>query len=181
MKSIGHLVKPAAALLGLALILGGNVRAQDQAAQPAASGNVIQSVDVSAQGGAVTIRLGLKEPPAAPPAAFTVNNPPRIALDFPDTANGLGKNTQDVNQGELRNIRLGQSGGRTRVVLNLSRMTKYESRTEGNDVIITLHGARWPNPKAPLPSFPMRRLPRTPMQSVTWIFVAGRMAKPRSS
>jgi type IV pilus assembly protein PilQ len=141
MKSIGHLVKPAAALLGLALILGGNVRAQDQAAQPAASGNVIQSVDVSAQGGAVTIRLGLKEPPAAPPAAFTVNNPPRIALDFPDTANGLGKNTQDVNQGELRNIRLGQSGGRTRVVLNLSRMTKYESRTEGNDVIITLHGA----------------------------------------
>jgi type IV pilus assembly protein PilQ len=139
MKSIGRLIKPAAVLAGLALILGAGARAQDEA--PAAAGNVIQSVDVSSQGGAVTIKLGLKEPPAAPPAAFTVNNPPRIALDFPNTANGLGKNSQEVNQGDLRNIRLGQSGGRTRVVLNLAKMAKYESRVEGSNIIVTLHGA----------------------------------------
>jgi type IV pilus assembly protein PilQ len=141
MKSIGRLINPAVAFLGLALFLGGGARAQDEAGKPAAPGNVIQSVDVSAEGGAITIKVGLKDPLAAPPAAFTVNNPPRIALDFPNTANGLGKNSQDVNQGDLRNIRLGQSGGRTRVVLNLSKMSKYESRTEGNVVIVTLHGA----------------------------------------
>jgi len=141
MKSIGRMINPALAFMGLALLVGVGAQAQDEAAKPAAPGNVIQSVDVSSQGGSVTIKLGLKDPLAAPPAAFTVNNPPRIALDFPNTANGLGKNSQDVNQGEVRNIRLGQSGGRTRVVLNLTKMTKYESRTEGSTVIVTLHGA----------------------------------------
>ena len=140
MKCFGRLINLVVALQGLALILGAGAQAQDEAKSGPGTGNVIQSVDVSAQGGVVTIKLGLKEPLSAPPAAFTVNNPPRIALDFPNTANGLGKNSQDVNQGDLRNIRLGQSGGRTRVVLNLARMAKYESRTEGNTVIVTLQG-----------------------------------------
>jgi type IV pilus assembly protein PilQ len=69
-----------------------------------------------------------------------VNNPPRIAFDFPDTANGLGKTSQDVNQGDLRTIRLGQSSGRTRVVFNLVKMVKYTSKVEGNTVIVTLTG-----------------------------------------
>jgi type IV pilus assembly protein PilQ len=69
-----------------------------------------------------------------------VNNPPRVALDFPNTANGLGKSTQDVNQGDLRTIRFGQSGGRTRVVFNLARMLKYDTTLEGNTVVVTLQG-----------------------------------------
>lgn len=141
MKCIGRLIKMVVAPLGLALLIGAGAQAQDEAKSGAGTANVIQSVDVSAQGGAVTIKLVLKEPLSAPPASFTVNNPPRIAIDFPNTANGLGKSSQDVNQGDLRNIRLGQSGGRTRVVLNLAKMAKYESRTEGNTVIITLQGA----------------------------------------
>ncbi len=142
MKCIGRLINLVVAPLGLALLIGAGAQAQDEANKSGAgTGNVIQSVDVSAQGGAVTIKLGLKEPLAAPPVAFTVNNPPRIALDFPNTANGLGKSSQDVNQGDLRNIRLGQSGGRTRVVLNLAKMAKYEARTDGNMVIVTLQGA----------------------------------------
>jgi type IV pilus assembly protein PilQ len=140
MKFTGRLINRTALLLGLALLAGTGAQAQDEA-KPAAAGNVIQSVDVSAQGGTVTVKLGLKEAPASPPSAFTVNNPPRIALDFPATTNGLGKNSQDVNQGDLRNIRLGQSGGRTRVVMNLAKMAKYETRVEGNTVIVTLVGA----------------------------------------
>jgi type IV pilus assembly protein PilQ len=138
MNFIARTINLAAVSTGLALLTALGVQAQDEA-KPAA--NVIQSVDVSAQGGTVTVKLGLKDAPAAPPAAFTVNNPPRIALDFPNTSNGLGKNSQDVNQGDLRNIRLGQSGGRTRVVLNLSKMAKYETRTEGNTVIVTVQGS----------------------------------------
>lgn len=107
----------------------------------AAAGNAIQSIDVSVQAGTMTVKLGLKEAPAAAPAAFTVNNPPRLAFDFPNTANGLGKSSQDVNQGDLRTIRLGQSGGRTRVVFNLAKMVKYDTRVEGNAVVITLQGS----------------------------------------
>ncbi len=112
---------------------------QDKSAAPA--GNVIQSIDVSTQAGSVTVKLGFKDAPTNPPAAFTVNNPPRVAFDFPSTVNGLGKNSQDVNQGELRTIRLGQSNGRTRVVFNLAKMVKYATKIDGNSVIIVLEGA----------------------------------------
>ena len=137
MKRIGRLIKlaPSLALVFLTSMLA---HGQDKPAPPA--GNIIQSIDVSTQAGTVTVKLGFKDVPANPPAAFTVNNPPRVAFDFPGTANGLGKNSQDVNQGDLRTIRLGQSGGRTRVVFNLAKMVKYDAKIDGNSVIITLEG-----------------------------------------
>ena len=138
MKRIGGLIKLVAAPLGMVLLVSMLAHGQDKSAPPA--GNVIQSIDVSTQAGTVTVKLGLKDAPTTPPAAFTVNNPPRVAFDFPSTANGLGKNSQDVNQGDLRTIRLGQSGGRTRVVFNLAKMVKYDAKVEGNAVIITLEG-----------------------------------------
>jgi type IV pilus assembly protein PilQ len=138
MKRIGRLIKLAAALLGLVFLASMAAHGQDKPAPP--PGNVIQSIDVSTQAGTVTVKLGFKDAPANPPAAFTVNNPPRVAFDFPSTANGLGKNSQDVNQGDLRTIRLGQSGGRTRVVFNLAKMVKYDAKIDGNAVIITLTG-----------------------------------------
>ena len=42
--------------------------------------NTIESVNVSPQsGGRVLVRVTLKEPPANPPAGFTVNNPNAVA------------------------------------------------------------------------------------------------------
>jgi len=107
----------------------------------AQNGNVIEALDVSTQPGKVTVKLSLSQPLPNPPAGFTLSNPPRIALDLPNTSNGLGRNTQDVNQGDLKTIRLGQSGGRTRVVFNLTRVVAYDARIEGNDVIVTLQSA----------------------------------------
>jgi len=142
MKRFGRLVHMVAAPLGLLLILSSfAAHGQDTKTGSGGTGNVIQSIDVSTQAGTVTVRLGLKEPMPNPPAAFTVNNPPRVALDFPNTANGLGKSTQDVNQGDLRTVRFGQSGGRTRVVFNLAKMLKYDTRVEGNTVVVTLQSA----------------------------------------
>ena len=137
MKRIGHQIKLVATV---AAFLLGSALAHGQDKSPAPAGNLIRSIDVTTQSGAITVKLGMKDAPANVPAAFTVNNPPRIAFDFPDTANGLGKSSQDVNQGELRTIRLGQSAGRTRVVFNLSRMVKYTSKVEGNTIVVTLTG-----------------------------------------
>jgi len=142
MKRFGRLINMVAAPIGLLLVLSSfAAHGQDTKTGNGGTGNVIQSIDVSTQAGTVTVRLGLKEALPNPPAAFTVNNPPRLALDFPNTANGLGKSTQDVNQGDLRTIRFGQSGGRTRVVFNLAKMLKYDARVEGNTVVVTLQGA----------------------------------------
>ncbi len=103
--------------------------------------NSIESVDYSAlQGGKFLITLKLKHALKNPPAGFTVNNPPRIALDLLDTANALGKNSIDVGEGVLRNLNIVQAGSRTRLVINLAKPAGYETRIAGNTLLITLQG-----------------------------------------
>ncbi len=105
------------------------------------TGNGITGVDYTVQqGGKVVITVKLKQALQTPPAGFTVNNPPRIALDFMDTVNQWGKNSLAINEGAMRSVNVVQSGTRTRLVLNLSRTTTYETRSEGNQFIITLQG-----------------------------------------
>ena len=104
-------------------------------------GNKIENIDFSAlSGGRVSIRLQMKEALTNPPAGFTLNNPARIALDFPNTANGLNKNSVTSEQGALKSVSLAQAKDRTRVVLNLTKNVGYNTVISGKDVIITLQG-----------------------------------------
>ena len=80
----------------------------------------------------------LKAPPAAPPAGFAIASPARVALDFLDTANGLGRTTQEVADPTLRSVNVVQAGNRTRVVLNLNKPQTFETQVEGNVVLVTL-------------------------------------------
>ena len=74
--------------------------------------NVISGIDVtSAAGGKVIVKITTRDPLAAPPVGFAISNPPRVAFDFPNTVNGIGKSNKEVGNTELRSIRLGQSGG----------------------------------------------------------------------
>ena len=109
---------------------------------PSAPGqNAIEGLDVSPEAGKVTIKLKLKDPLANPPANFSLVNPPRIAFDFPNTVNALGKTAVDINEGDVKSIRIGESGGRTRLVLSLNKSLKYDATVEGQTVVITLKGA----------------------------------------
>ena len=111
-------------------------------AQAASAQNSIESVSVSPQsGGKVVVRVGLKEALATAPAGFTVNNPPRIAFDFANTGNALGRNVQEIADGDVRRINIVQAGNRTRMVLELSRVLNYETQIDGKTILITLHGA----------------------------------------
>ena len=103
-----------------------------------AQDNSIESVNTSQQGAGVVVRITLKTPLAAVPATFAVNNPSRIALDFPKTSSNLGKSTVDANQGDLRSINVVQAGDRSRVVLNLKRNVQYTTNIEGNTVVVSL-------------------------------------------
>lgn len=114
-----------------------NVQAQD-AANPDGEINAIQSISATGDtGGKVVLKVSLKSSPTAQPAAFTINTPPRIAFDFPATANGLGKSVQEFGNGDLRSANIVQAGNRTRLVVNLVQMVSYDTRIEGNDVLIT--------------------------------------------
>ena len=122
-----------------------------QSAQPAA--NSIETINVAGQsGGNIVVRITLKQPLANPPPGFTINNPPRIAFDFPDTSNALGKNTQEVGDGDLRNMNIVQAGERTRLVMNLSKLLGYETKIDGKVVIITLRATATGTAAAPVTS-----------------------------
>jgi type IV pilus assembly protein PilQ len=101
--------------------------------------NAIEAIEVSPQqGGKTVLKVTLKAPPAAPPAGFSIVNPPRIAFDFPNTTNALGRSVQDVAGGDVRRINVVQASGRTRMVLELARGLNYDARVEGRSVLITL-------------------------------------------
>ena len=108
------------------LLIAGRALAQE---------NSIDAMQVTQSSGGTIVKLTMKQAMANPPAAFSVATPPRIAFDFPSTGNGLGRTTQAINEGDLRSANVVQAGDRTRLVLNLSRMTTYETRIEDKSVL----------------------------------------------
>ncbi len=100
--------------------------------------NTIEAINIAQQGADIAVKIDLKEPLIQPPAGFSVANPAKIAFDFPSTANGLGKNSQIVNEGDLRSLNVVQVGERTRLVLNMTRNMNYATRLDGKSLYVTL-------------------------------------------
>ncbi|MHB1084748.1 MAG: AMIN domain-containing protein, partial [Thiobacillus sp.] len=115
-------------LFGIALFTGLVLPLAVHAAGEPPTGNAVQSVDTTTlPGGKVVVRITLKNALTATPAGFTVGNPPRIALDLPDTDNAMGRNTVVANLGPLSSVNVVQAGTRTRLVLNLNKSVEYEA------------------------------------------------------
>lgn len=113
--------------------------------------NSIQSLTATpALGGNIVIKIELAAALANQPAAFTINTPPRIAFDFPNTSNGLGKTTQSFGEGDLRSVNVIQVGGRTRLVINLTQMLSYDTQIDGNNLLVTLQGKTVTNTTEPV-------------------------------
>lgn len=91
-------------------------------------------------GGRVDITLQLSEPAAELPV-FATDDPPRIIVDLPDTRNKVAQRRIPVGIGATSAIATAEAAGRTRVSIDLFRSTPYETRTEGNTVILSVGGA----------------------------------------
>lgn len=141
---INTMFRMACAALFLATVSASVSAAESNGAIPVVQ-NSIENVSYTAfQGGKVEVRVSLTQALPTPPAGFTTNNPPRIALDFPGTANALGKSTVDIGEGGLRSLNVVQAGSRTRLVMNLAKPVSYETRMEGKDLYVTLQGSSSP-------------------------------------
>src|SRR5438477_6676728 len=103
-----------------------------------AQSNSIEGFEVTQVGGKTVVRITTREPLRTVPPNFAVANPARIAFDFPNTVNGLGRASQDIGQGELRSMNIVQGSDRTRLVLNLRRSVAHEASIDGRNVLITL-------------------------------------------
>ncbi|MFI4922837.1 MAG: AMIN domain-containing protein, partial [Burkholderiales bacterium] len=142
----------------LFLALGAMLYCASYAADPAPGAesedtaqNSIEAIDVAALlGGKVAVKITLKQALTNPPAGFSLNNPPRIAFDFPSTANALGKTTQEFDKSGLRSINIVQAGGRTRLVMNLAKPFGYDTKIDGNDLVVTLQATEISGAAAPV-------------------------------
>ncbi|HHH46438.1 MAG TPA: type IV pilus secretin PilQ [Thiotrichales bacterium] len=104
--------------------------------------NVLEDIEVgSLPGNRVQVILKLQKPLEKEPLSFTIDNPARIALDLPDTRSRLPKKPRPIGIGLAESVLAVEAGGRTRVVLNLVRPTPYQTKLEGNRLILTLTDA----------------------------------------
>jgi type IV pilus assembly protein PilQ len=96
------------------------------------------SVDVQplpAQQLQVTMKLS---GPAPKPLSFTIDNPARISFDLPNTELALPSRRIDVHTSGLDSILAAEAKDRARLVLNLDKLVPYDTRVDGNNIIVTL-------------------------------------------
>ncbi len=108
----------------------------------AADGPKLETIDVQPLPGQqvqLTMRLS---GPAPTPLSFTIDNPARISFDLPNTQIALPSRRIDVNSSGLSSIVAAETKDRTRLVLNLDKMVPYETRVDGNNIIVMLGAAQ---------------------------------------
>ena len=84
------------------------------------------------------IILKLSAPPAVRPLSFSIDNPARLAIDFPGTTLNLADKSQRIGIGMADSLNAVEAAGRTRVVINLARSVSHNIDVEGSNVILTL-------------------------------------------
>jgi len=106
----------------------------------AADQPALQAIDVQPLTGQqlqLTMRLS---GPATQPMSFTIDNPARISFDLPNTTLALPSRRIDVHASGLDTILAAETKDRTRLVLSLDKLVPYDTRVDGNNIIVTLGG-----------------------------------------
>ena len=104
----------------------------------AAATNTLREISYDTlPGGKVELHLNFAQGPVPEPKVFTTGNPPRIAIDFPDTENSAARHL-DIGKGSTMGVSAISAGGRTRVVVELMRDSSYRSRVDGNSLVFTV-------------------------------------------
>jgi type IV pilus assembly protein PilQ len=100
--------------------------------------NVIEDIVYSKLAGdRVQITLKMSKAPVEP-SAFTITNPARISLDFPNTRVGMAKKTVPVKEGAVYSITAIGAEDRSRVVLSLIKPVAYSTTVDDKNFVITV-------------------------------------------
>ena len=88
-------------------------------------------------GNRVRIELRLSDSPGQL-ERFSIHDPARIVLDFPGVRLNLAQRTRLINSGLAHSVSAVESGGRTRVVIQLVRHAPYKMDTTDGTIYITI-------------------------------------------
>jgi len=112
----------------------------------------LQARDVGAlRGGKVELKLAFDEPVASP-RGYTIDQPARIALDLPGVKNKLGAKNRDLGVGNARSVTVVEAKDRTRLIINLTTLVPYSTRSEGNNLFVVVGDSAGSTQTAALPA-----------------------------
>lgn len=116
-------------LLCVAAVLCGTVMAEDVA---------IDKLEFAAlPGNQMEIRLGFTgTPPQA--AGYSIEKPARIALDLVGAKSRLENKHHNLGTGNARSMTVVEARDRTRVIINLNELVGYNTRIEGNTLVVVV-------------------------------------------
>jgi type IV pilus assembly protein PilQ len=100
---------------------------------------VIEDIAFTAQPGAqLEVRLTFSEPPSADIDSYSIEEPARIVLDFPDTRSGLEQKRFSLSQANATSVMVLESGDRTRMIVNLVDLVPFESSVSGRQLALMI-------------------------------------------
>ncbi|PWE48068.1 type IV pilus secretin PilQ family protein [Pseudomonas prosekii] len=98
----------------------------------------LNALDVAAlPGDRVELKLTFDGPPPAP-HGYTTESPARIALDLPGVVSKLASKNRDLGGGNARSATVVEAKDRTRLIINLTELTPYSARVEGNNLFVVV-------------------------------------------
>nr|WP_313974770.1 type IV pilus secretin PilQ [uncultured Psychrobacter sp.] len=98
----------------------------------------INNVSVVQTAPAVTqMRLGFAGKPVLP-AAYQLDNPSRLVLDFEQVQNGLASRFSEYNVGMINDVITLNSDNTTRLIVGLKQAGNYTTAIEGNNLLLTI-------------------------------------------
>ncbi len=106
-----------------------------------ATESVLQNIEFSTLPGDKLQLRFVFEGNAVAPKVFHTDNPARIVLDFPGTRSGLERKSVTINTGVVTQVNVVESGGRTRVVVNLVASAPYDVKVDQRQVLVKVGGA----------------------------------------
>ncbi|SFR85904.1 type IV pilus assembly protein PilQ [Marinobacter daqiaonensis] len=72
------------------------------------------------------------------PTGYTIERPARIAIDLRDTDSALDSRNMSLGGGNTQSMTVVETKDRTRLIFNLVELAQYETRREGNQLVITI-------------------------------------------
>ena len=91
----------------------------------------------SLPGDQIELTLSFDGPPPEP-KSYSIEQPARIALDLPKATSGLPQKYYNLGLGNARGVNIMQAQDRARLIINLVQLVSFETRREGNNLIVTI-------------------------------------------
>lgn len=105
--------------------------------------------------GALEVELGFSGP-VPEVRGYRLDEPPRLTVDLMDTTSALERRREELDMGGVQRVTALEAGSRTRLVFELEGALPYDTRQQGDRLLLAIGGAATPSVAAPSASVASR-------------------------